>query len=178
MRPRKERLPCGISKLCLKRAYPEGQEDESLLVESPGSLRVPSSLNSPDEEVGGRGDIEQGEDTGDLAFPVPLSCPPPPRKQSRCPLLKSSGPTQEFWDLTKSAGCSFLKTNKQTNKNFSPKFSFAMNRCQGFFHNPVTILFRFKHLNPEVELLGFDFLAHVILERYLNFYTSVSSCVK
>ena len=177
MMPRKEHLPCGISKIHLERTYSEGQEDESLLVESRGSLRVPSSLNSPDEEVGDRGGIEQGEDTGDLAFHVPLSCLPPPSKQGRCPLLKSFGPTQEFWDLTKTAGCRFLKTNNK-NKNFSPKVSFAMNRCQGFFHNPVTILFRFKHLNPEVELLDFDFLAHMILERYLNFYTSVSSCVK
>lgn len=39
-------------------------------------------------------------------------------------------------------------------------------------------LFRLQHLNPEVELLGFDFLAHEILEKNLNFYTSVSSCVK
>ena len=53
-----------------------------------------------------------------------------------------------------------------------------MNRCQGFSHNPVTFLFRLQHLNPEVELLGFDFLAHEILEKNLNFYTSVSSCVK
>jgi len=73
MRPRKEHLPCGISKIHLQRAYPEGQEDEGLLVESPESLRGPSSLP----------------------------------------------PTQEFWDLTQSAGCRLLKTNQK--KIFPPK---------------------------------------------------------
>ena len=55
MRPRKEHLPCGISKIHLQRAYPEGQEDEGLLVESPESLRGPSSLNSPTRRQRGVG---------------------------------------------------------------------------------------------------------------------------
>ena len=87
MRPRKEHLPCGISKIHLKRAHPERQEDES---GESGISEGPSSLNSPDKEAAGVG-IGQGE-TGDLASPVPLSCPPPPRKHGRCPLLKSLPP--------------------------------------------------------------------------------------
>lgn len=55
MRPRKEHLPCGISKIHLKRAYPEGQEDEGLLVESLESLRGPSALNSPTRRQQGVG---------------------------------------------------------------------------------------------------------------------------
>ena len=118
MRPRKEHLPCGISKIHLKRAYPEGQEDEGLLVESPESLRGPSSWTL--QRGGSRGwGTGQGGETGDLAFHMPLSCPPPPRKQGRCSLLKSLPPTQEFWDLTQSAGCRLLKTNQK--KNVSPQ---------------------------------------------------------
>ena len=150
MRPRKEHLPCGISKIHLKRAHPERQEDES---GESGISEGPSSLNSPDREAAGMG-IGQGE-TGDLASPVPLSCPPPPRKHGRCPLLKSLPPTQEFWDLTKSAGCRFLRTNQKKKKISPPKL--ALQWIDGFSHNPVTILFRLKHLNPEVELLGFAF---------------------
>lgn len=75
------------------------------------------------------------------------------------------------------SGCSFLKTHQKKKKIPPPKISFAMNRCQVFSHSPVAILFRLKHLNPEVELLGFDFLAHEILEKNLSFYTSVASRV-
>ena len=77
--------------------------------------------------------------TADPAIHEPLSCLLSPRGRGQ-PRLLGFLPLQDSWDLTKSAGCKFLK--KQTNKDDPPqKSSFEINRCHFFVVFTILLTF-------------------------------------